>query len=174
MTSKLTFKIVLIGDFAVGKTSLIQRYVSGKFSEDYRPSIGTNFFTKKFYLNPETIITLQIWDIAGQIKKWLEMRQLYYKGTTGAIIVGDLERKDTFEQIEEFWVPDLIKHCGEIPFIIAANKNDLKWQYSKKNLKKLSKNTNASDSIITSAKTGDNVEEAFRFLSELLVSKAKS
>ncbi len=113
---KFSLKIIIIGEPAVGKTSLVKKYVSGQFTEDYRSSIGTNIFTKKIVLEENTIATLQLWDIAGQ-ERWIKMRGSYYSGAKGVMIVGDLTRKNSFDQIEKFWIPDeedLIKAVTEI------------------------------------------------------------
>ncbi len=95
-------KVIIIGEAGVGKTSLVKKFVSGHFAKDYRASIGTNMFIKKLDLNLDQKVSIQIWDIAGQ-EKWTKMRHLYYKGTQGALIVGDLARRNTFEQIVQFW-----------------------------------------------------------------------
>ncbi|MFX1446983.1 MAG: Rab family GTPase, partial [Promethearchaeota archaeon] len=114
-------KVIVIGDAGVGKTSLVKKFVSGRFTSDYRVSIGANLFVKDLILEPDMDISIQIWDIAGQ-EKWVKMRHLYYRGAHGALIVGDLTRENTFEQLNEFWNPDLTKFCGDIPKILVVNK----------------------------------------------------
>ena len=95
-------KVIIIGEAGVGKTSLVKKFVSGRFTSDYRVSIGANLFVKDLILNSDIDVSIQIWDIAGQ-EKWVKMRHLYYKGAHGALIVGDLTRGNTFEQLKEFW-----------------------------------------------------------------------
>jgi len=97
-TKRITLKIIVIGEPAVGKTSLVKKFVSGQFTKDYRSSIGTNIFTKKIILEKKTETTLQLWDIAGQ-ERWVNIRRSYYSGAKGVIIVGDLTRSNTFDQI---------------------------------------------------------------------------
>lgn len=165
------FKVIIIGEAGVGKTSLIKRFVSGRFTSDYRVSIGANLFVKDLILNSDIDVSIQIWNIAGQ-EKWVKMRHLYYKGTHGALIVGDLSRGNTFEQLKEFWNPDLKKFCGDIPKILVVNKIDLKPIVSKSEIKKLAQNINVKATIFTSAKNGQNVEEAFHQIAdEIITSK---
>ncbi|MHA2182663.1 MAG: Rab family GTPase [Promethearchaeota archaeon] len=158
-------KIIVIGESAVGKTSLVKKFVSGRFTKDYRSSIGTNIFTKKIILENKTETTLQLWDIAGQ-ERWINMRRPYYSGAKGVIMVGDLTRSNTFEQIENFWVPDLIRHCSPVPMILIANKSDLSYDIENRFITLLGERINSSSIIYTSAKSGDNVELAFKFIAK--------
>ncbi|MFX1287232.1 MAG: Rab family GTPase [Promethearchaeota archaeon] len=161
-------KVIVIGDAGVGKTSLVKKFVSGRFTSDYRVSIGANLFVKDLILEPDMDISIQIWDIAGQ-EKWVKMRHLYYRGAHGALIVGDLTRENTFEQLNEFWNPDLTKFCGDIPKILVVNKMDLKPIISNEEIGKLAQDINVKATIFTSAKNGQNVEEAFHLIAELIV-----
>ncbi len=161
-------KVIIIGEAGVGKTSLVKKFISRKFSRDYRASIGTNMFIKEIEINSDgntDKISIYLWDIAGQ-ERWVKMRNIYYTGTQAALIVGDLSRKRTFEQIDKFWYPDLTKHCGIIPFILIANKYDLIHEITEKEIKSLGKNLNAVFILYTSAKTGMNVEKAFELISK--------
>ncbi|MFX1446096.1 MAG: Rab family GTPase [Promethearchaeota archaeon] len=164
-------KVIIIGEAGVGKTSLVKKFISGHFSSDYRASIGTNMFIKEIEVHSNDKIdkiSIHLWDIAGQ-ERWIKMRNMYYKGSQAALIVGDLSRKRTFEQIEKFWFPDLTTHCGNIPIILIANKNDLNHEITQQELETLVKNLNASSVLYTSAKTGMNVEFAFNSISKLVI-----
>ena len=161
-------KVIIIGEAGVGKTSLVKKFVSGRFTSDYRVSIGANLFVKELSLNSDTDVSIQIWDIAGQ-EKWVKMRHLYYRGAHGALIVGDLTRENTFEQLKDFWNPDLKKFCGEIPKILVVNKVDLKPMVSKPDIEKLAQNVKVKTTVFTSAKNGQNVEEAFRQIAKAIV-----
>ncbi len=161
-------KVIIIGEPGVGKTSLVKKFVSGRFTRDYRVSIGANLFVKDLILDSDIEVTIQIWDIAGQ-EKWEKMRHLYYKGAHGALIVGDITRENTFEQLKGFWSPDLKKFCGEIPKILLVNKNDLKPIISNKEVENLAQYINVNTIIFTSAKNGQNVEEAFRKIAEEII-----
>jgi small GTP-binding protein len=100
------------------------------------------------------------------------MRHLYYKGAHGALIVGDITRENTFEQLKEFWNPDLKQFCGEIPKILVVNKVDQKPIISNKEVENLAQYINVNTTIFTSAKNGQNVEEAFhKIAQEIIVSK---
>ncbi|MFX1418340.1 MAG: Rab family GTPase [Promethearchaeota archaeon] len=161
---KYTLKVIIIGEPAVGKTSLVKKFVSGKFSKDYRASIGTNIFIKKIHLENHIETTLQLWDIAGQ-ERWIKMRRPYYSGARGVLIVGDLTRKNTFDQIEKFWVPDIKKYCEIAPIVLLANKNDLNKTINEEEIKSLGEKIKAFSIFFTSAKTGENVETAFKIIS---------
>ena len=161
-------KVIIIGEAGVGKTSLVKKFVSGRFTSDYRISIGANLFVKELILNSDIDVSIQIWDIAGQ-EKWIKMRHLYYRGAHGALIVGDLTRGNTFEQLKEFWNPDLKKFCGDIPKILVVNKVDLEPIISNSDIEKLAQSINVKATISTSAKNGQNVEEAFHQIAEAIV-----
>jgi len=158
-------KIIIIGEAAVGKTSLVKAFTSGRFIEDYRPSIGTNLYTTEITLDSGKIVKIQIWDIAGQ-ERWTDMRHVYYKGTQGTLIVADLTRKVTFQQIENFWYPDLKKNNINSPLILLANKDDLKWQVTDEEVESLGRKIDAKQILYTSAKTGEHVIKAFKIISE--------
>ncbi len=164
-TKKISLKIIVIGEPAVGKTSLVKRFISGQFAKDYRSSIGTNIFTKRIVLEKKTETTLQLWDIAGQ-ERWINMRRPYYSGAKGAIIVGDQTRSNTFDQIEKFWVPDLTENCSLIPIILLVNKSDLLKSIEKKSIESLGERIHTSSIVFTSAKTGKNVELAFNLIAK--------
>ncbi|MFO7796538.1 MAG: GTP-binding protein [Promethearchaeati archaeon] len=165
---KYYLKVIIIGDPAVGKTSLVIRYVSNRFNKDYRSTIGTNIYSKEILLANNQKVFLNLWDIAGQ-ERWAKMREKYYYGSKGAIVVGDLTRPKTFEQIKDFWIQDIKKYLSEIPIILIGNKNDLESKVSLKTVEKLGNEINSIGEIITSAKTGENVEEAFKKLSEEII-----
>jgi small GTP-binding protein len=168
---KLSLKIIIVGEPAVGKTSLVKKYVSGQFAKDYRSSIGTNIFIKKINLSKIGRVTVQLWDIAGQ-ERWINMRRSYYIGAKGVLIVGDLTRKSTFDQIYDFWFPDINQYCESAPIVLIANKNDLEKQMlSETEINSIGKEINAISIVYTSAKTGENVDMAFKIISEYVINK---
>ncbi|HME51181.1 MAG TPA: Rab family GTPase [Candidatus Lokiarchaeia archaeon] len=163
-------KIVIIGEHASGKTSLINKFVKQTFNTDYRPTIGTNILLKKIDLDGDEV-TLTCWDIAGQ-ERWSSMRQLYYKGSSGAFIVGDLTRKSTFDAIVNFWAPDLRKYApGNIPIVVLANKCDLEREATTEDVEDCANQIGAISSLETSALNGDNVDEAFMMLAKSVIKK---
>nr|MDO8113747.1 Rab family GTPase [Candidatus Sigynarchaeota archaeon] len=169
MPQKYKLKLVIIGEHAAGKTSLIKTFVENKFSSDYRPTIGTNIFIRRLDLAGDEV-TLTVWDIAGQ-ERWTSMRPLYYKGSSGAFIVGDLTRRSSFEAITKFWAPDLKKYAGDLPIIVLANKCDLQHEATKEDIDDCAKSIGAIAAIETSAKNGDNVTEAFMRITKAVLKK---
>lgn len=169
----LILKIALLGDPAVGKTSLINRYVDHKFENDYQPTLGVNIVAKKIIIDEKKIeVKLILWDIAGQERYDLS-RQLFFQGCWGALFVYDITRDSTFHSIKTKWLKDL-KNYGkdDAVFILIANKKDLKDRVIlKKDGESLAKEINANDFIETSAKQGDNVEKAFKNLVLQVLSK---
>ena len=93
------FKIVLIGPGAVGKTSLLQRFVHNKFSEGYSLTIGVDFLSKEVKVEPGESARLTIWDVGGQ-ERFRFMRSRFYDGASGALLVFDLSRAQTYKEIK--------------------------------------------------------------------------
>lgn len=167
-------KIVAVGDGAVGKTSLIRRYTSGSFNKEYIKTLGAQFSRYEHVLgeNNEIRTRLFFWDIAGQ-KEFSFMRPTFFNGAKGAIVVFDLSRPETLDSVTE-WYDDLVKYCGQIPTILFGNKSDLVDDPSKLDDKvnAVVEKYNFEDYIITSAKTGQHVTDAFNKIIKILVEKA--
>ena len=161
------FKIVLLGDAAVGKTSLITRYCEGFFEEDYKPTLGANIIRKDVNLEDiNTKVRLIMWDLAGQ-EKYSVIRSMYFQGCVGAFLVYDITRYHTFDSINSKWLKDFKRYVKkEGAYILIGNKSDLKKQRAvpAEDGKELSEKIKASDFIETSAKLGENIEEAFSLL----------
>lgn len=119
------FKVVLIGDGAVGKTSLRRNYLGKSFRENYLMTIGADFSVKQVPYE-DYIVNLQIWDLAGQ-PRFSEVRGAYYQNCYGAIVVFDVTRPNTFTNID-FWINELIKYNDQklVPMVIVGNKSDLR------------------------------------------------
>ncbi|MHA1679699.1 MAG: GTP-binding protein [Promethearchaeota archaeon] len=162
-------KCVIIGDSAVGKTSLISCFVEQKFPNDYLPTIGTNLYLKEVRPSDDVLFQLTCWDIAGE-KKWNVMRKLYYKGSTGAFIVADLSRPETFNSVKDYWIKELREYCSDIPVVLLANKADLDHSYSDAQIEEFGKEIGVVKTYITSAKTSFNVDDAFITLVRKMVS----
>jgi len=165
---RLKRKIVLLGDAAVGKTSLIRKFVLDKFDDSYITTIGTKVMKKEIVLKEQkTEMILMIWDIIGQ-KDYRRLQSVSFSGAQGAIVVLDRTREDTLTSIPQYWLPKLREHAPTVPVIIAANKSDLVEQIIIKpsRMDKLSKE-HSCQIIPTSAKTGENVEEMFTRMAEL-------
>jgi len=171
-TREFVFKIVILGDSAVGKTSLINQFVENAFEEDYKPTLGANIIRKDVMLEDlNTKVRLIVWDLAGQ-EKYNVVRSLYYQGCVGALLVYDITRMETFNNIEAKWLDDFKKYVKrEGVYLLIGNKSDLVSQrmISNEDGMKLADKINASKFIETSAKLGENVDNAFKSLvSEIL------
>ncbi len=161
-------KIVLLGDGAVGKTSLIARFVLNKFDEKYIQTIGVRVSKKTVMVDTgkeKVDVDLMIWDILGQ-RGFERVKTLSLEGTQGALLVCDLTRMKTLESIEDYWYPMLLDRAGEIPVVLLANKRDLpNWEISEEDVKRVASQINAPY-FLTSAKTGEHVDEAFHMIAE--------
>jgi len=173
---KFRFKITVIGDGRVGKTSLIKRFTQGSFQKDYVRTIGAQFSVFDKEIEGDKI-RLLFWDIAGQ-DTFHFLRPRFFKNSRAAIIVYSLEPnkfgKESFEHIG-IWHDDIKRYCGDVPIVIFCNKADL---IDEKNLdtskvEKLVKENNFLGYYITSAETGKGVIEAFNTLIENLYRKFK-
>jgi small GTP-binding protein len=175
-------KIVLLGDSAVGKTSLIRRYVFDQFEDKYITTIGSKVTMKeiKTIRQKAVNLTFMIWDLIGtEGYKGLHARTL--AGVHGAILVTDLTRKETLSNLEKYWIPFLIKVVGSVPMVFACNKFDLKdeFEFEPEELEDIaSRYTGHFGEILpddmspfysTSAKVGNNVDIAFETLGQMVM-----
>ena len=166
-------KIIMLGDGAVGKTSLIRRFVVDKFDDKYIITIGTKITAKaiQFDLKEESYhVALQIWDILGQ-KGYTKLHLSSFRGTDGVFMVADLTRKRTLFSLGTYWIPKVQKLIGNVPFSILANKSDLSENadFTMEELKRFASKYKVPY-YITSAKSGDNVNEAFYVLGKQMLS----
>ncbi|MHA1730579.1 MAG: Rab family GTPase, partial [Promethearchaeota archaeon] len=116
-------KILLCGPAAVGKTSLIHRFIRSKFQADYKLTVGVDILTKDVEYAPGELATLSIWDIGGQ-QRFEFIRSTFYKGAAGVLLVFDLSRAETWQQIQK-WRNEVRQFAGDIPFVLIGNKVDL-------------------------------------------------
>lgn len=163
----IVFKFVLLGDAAVGKTSLVDIYTQHSFREDYKPTLGVNIVVKELKIEEiNAQIRLVLWDIAGQEKYDLS-RKMFFQGVVGALLVYDTTRDVTFKNIESKWLKDLNEYSEEeLSCILIGNKIDLNESrvVSEDKGREFAEKINASDFVETSAKYGENVEDAFKKL----------
>ncbi|KAI8117159.1 Ras-related protein Rab-32 [Lucilia cuprina] len=164
------YKILVIGELGTGKTSFIKRYVHQFFSQNYRATIGVDFALKVLHWDPNTIVRLQLWDIAGQ-ERFGNMTRVYYKEAVGAFIVFDVTRSGTFDCVSK-WKEDLdskvqLPDGSPIPCILLANKCDQDKQGVVTNTEKMDeyvKEHGFAGWFETSAKENINIDEAARAL----------
>ena len=174
------FKVTLLGEGAVGKTSLRRHYLGESFAKDYSMTIGADFATKRIILD-QVEYTIVIWDLAGQ-PRFKEVREAYYRGTKGALLVYDLSRGDSFQMLAS-WIEELLVNNNnqKIPMVLVGNKSDLRGS----NLKTIPSSFGEDYAellsiwsgfkvpyIETSAQNGENVEPAFETLTEQLMKQA--
>ncbi|MEM4265169.1 MAG: Rab family GTPase [Thermoplasmata archaeon] len=161
---QLNKKIVLIGDPAVGKTSLVRRFVQNEFDDKYIASIGVKVSKKPMafkFGGIDVQLDMMIFDVLGQ-HDFHRLRRMYVDGSDAALLVCDLSRLDTIESIESFWYPEMEKIVGKIPMIIIGNKSDLAQEGSDGiSLLKAVSRILLLPTQLCSAKTGTGVEDAF-------------
>ena len=160
-----SLKIVLTGDFEVGKTSLIRRFVQNLFTEGYHSTVGLEISKKTIELAKNTKLNFAIWDIGGQITQMTPYRKRFYGGANFAFIVIDRTRRESFKSIEK-WNNELKKYVGQnLKIILVGNKSDLedKIVITENEIKNVA-NLNNFFYILTSAKSGENVNDSFLYI----------
>ncbi|KAL1831347.1 hypothetical protein DCAR_0101311 [Daucus carota subsp. sativus] len=160
-------KVIVLGDSGVGKTSLMNKYVYNKFSQQYKATIGADFVTKELQID-DKLVTLQIWDTAGQ-ERFHSLGVSFYRGADCCILVYDVNIHKTFETLQT-WHQDFLRQADPInpelfPFVLLGNKVDVDGGNSRAVSEKVARDWCASRGNIpyfeTSAKEGYNVDDAF-------------
>ena len=160
--SEYVFKIAVLGAAGAGKTSLIDQFCQKKFQQDYKPTLGASIIARDLNVDG-SFVRLVMWDIAGQ-EKYESVRSMYLSGALGAIIVYDITRRPTFEEIKTKWIKDFKQFAmPEARYILLGNKADLaeKRNVTTEEGQNLAKDLKTSNFFETSAKNGENVENAF-------------
>jgi len=153
-------KICMLGDFSVGKTSLIERFVYNRFDDRYLSTIGVKISRKSVDLGNNTMAHLLLWDLAGG-EEFSGSQSSYLRGAAGALLVCDLTRKETLSAVKDY-AEQLHAVQPKAKLILVANKCDLTNQHeiNASDLEGLAAQLDAQF-FITSAKTGEQVEDAF-------------
>lgn len=180
-------KIALLGDSAVGKTSLIRRYVFDQFEDSHIATIGSKVAMKRMRVpRPDRTVDLKlmIWDLIGR-EGYRALHARTFAGVHGAILVADLTRGETLESLERYWIPSLMKVVDSVPLVFACNKSDLseEFEFQPVELRELASRYNdglggvlpsGSETYYpTSAKNGSNVERVFESLGHLVLANRR-
>lgn len=166
MTTTVQKKICLLGDFGVGKTSLIRRFVEDRFDDRYLTTIGVKI-SRKAVERPYGLLNLLIWDLAGSTGFDSFTNPSYMQGTAGAVIACDITRRDTLTIVAEYARQSRIIN-PRAHLIFVGNKADLADQrvIEDEALREVSSTFSDGSIFLTSAKTGENVESMFRALAD--------
>jgi len=171
MAEEFMYKVVLVGDENVGKTSILVRYTEKRFIESYKPTLGTDFAVKVVELmgddNKRKSVKLACWDLGGQ-EQYMTLRRFYLSGARGCFIVFDVTNPLSFEHVVN-WHSDVMNICGKVPCFLIGNKTDLK------NDRRVSRDVGSElasklglEFFETSAKTGERVDDVFELMAKRL------
>ncbi len=173
-TKHIKAKVCLVGEAAVGKTSLIRRYVVDEFDDRYIMTLGAKVTKKAVDValaekGPRARIELMIWDVMGQPKFRELLEDVYFYGASGVLAVADLTRRETLDALFE-WIDRVDRVTSNAPVVLAVNKADRKAeaQFGEAEIARLA-HAFGGEYLMTSAKTGENVEEAFRRLGRTIL-----
>jgi small GTP-binding protein len=172
---RMKVKICLVGEGAVGKTCLIRRFIQDQFDDRYISTLGAKVSKKELKVdgaNGGADVDMTIWDIMGE-KGFRELlKEAYFHGAQGVLAVCDITRKQTLDDLDD-WVAAVLKVTGNVPITYLANKADLKDQMdvTEADIRRAAESHRAPY-LYTSAKTGQNVEEAFAKLANLIATRS--
>lgn len=164
----ITSKVCVVGDFAVGKTSLVERFVNNHFSEKYLTTVGVKVDTKLIeHQNPPVSHKLVMWDVAGS-DRFSHTEFAYLRGASGYVFVVDGTRSLTLRAVNDLR-EQITEKYGASPCVLLVNKKDLtsQWEVSDDQMQDLIERY--CNVYVTSAKTGENVEDALRRIAELVI-----
>ncbi len=163
-----TWKILVIGEGAVGKTSIATRYTTGGFKESHLMTVGANFMLKNLEINGQTV-KLSIWDTAGQ-EKFRKVVESYYKGGSGVLICFAINDRRSFEALE-YWYSSTQKHLGtNAKYVLVGNKSDLESDREvKKEEAESWAQAHGMKYFETSALKNTNIKEVFEYLANLIM-----
>ena len=157
-----SFKVVLVGESGVGKTSIITQYIDQTFQKDLQSTTGGTFSTKSVECDGGKILKFEIWDTAGQ-EKYRSLTTMFYKDANAAILVYDVTRLESFEEIKNYWAKQIKESAPEnIILVVAGNKADLieKEVVDEGEARNFANELNAIY-VSTSAKNSDGINELF-------------
>ena len=176
-------KIVLLGDCAVGKTSLIKRYAFDRLDEFYRTTVGTKVTTRQVKIRTPyrtENLKLMIWDLIG-CKGYRALHSMTFVGADAALLVSDMTRTDTLEDLEHYWIPSLFNIVESVPLVFACNKSDLSggFEFEFEDMLDVTERYNTNyDGILpadldysysTSTRNGNGIRDTFESLGHLVL-----
>ncbi|KAI5190669.1 hypothetical protein NEMIN01_1134 [Nematocida minor] len=174
MKECLQLKLLIIGESNVGKTSILQRFIENSFHKTFSTTIGIDFRSKTISVDNEDI-ELQIWDTAGQ-ERFFSITKSYYRGSDGIFLTFDLTSEDSFKALPK-WISEVKEKLEEkVPIFLLGNKKDLLEDSeidklsTTQSIKKISKELSVPW-YMTSAKSGENIEEIFRDMARIILNK---
>jgi small GTP-binding protein len=166
----ITFKVIVLGDAEVGKTSLVRSHTRLKFDNAYHTTVGVNI-AKETVTVGENRVSLLIWDIAGQGQFYM-LHKAYFQGAAGIMYVFDVTRPATLTNLKTNWFKSVNDYgVGNVPSILIGNKTDLPAQVIKPAALNMAKTLGDLPYFETSAKTGSAVDDAFNSLVEMMLDK---
>ncbi len=167
--TQVSSKVCILGDFAVGKTSTVERFVNNQFSDKYLTTIGVKVDTKELSLADGLILKLVLWDVAGA-DRFGELELNYLRGASGHLLVADGTRPETIESARRLR-EQAVDRYGDLPFVFLVNKADLKDAWEADDAEITALRDEMDDVFVTSAKTGENVAEAIERLGERIAAR---
>jgi small GTP-binding protein len=167
------FKILVGGDGAVGKTTLLRKYVDGRFDESSIATVGVDFFIKKVIYENLGSCTLQIWDLGGQ-ERFRHLLESFIMGAKGALLLFDLTKMPKIDSILS-WVNIVRMHEFDLPIILVGTKLDLEdfIAVDDESAKSIKNTFNMIEYVKTSSKNGTNIELVFDLMVNALMKKCK-
>lgn len=173
-TEDYSIKIVVVGDSGVGKSNILTRYAQDEFNQDSKATVGVELYTKTYKIS-EKHVKVHLWDTAGQ-ERYKSITAAYYRGAKGAMIVYDMTRPETFDNVDKWF--NEIREFGEknVQLLLVGNKSDLKHLRQVNNGKAMEKAETLGIALMeTSALDSTNVEGAFKkLINEVYVSAVKT
>ena len=166
---KYVYKIMMVGDAAVGKTTLALRFSGLPFQESYKFTMGVDLIVKSFYVNNKNVV-LEIWDCGGQ-PQFKETRSIYYRKTAGILLCFDLANRKSFEHLSD-WLEEITSYGGSPYILLVGTKADLrdKRDVELREIEEFSKKLGVKY-IETSSKEGLNINKPFEELAKNLLEK---
>lgn len=174
---KQLYKIIILGDSGVGKTSLLNQYVNNRYTQQYRATVGADFMAKEVMID-DRVVNLQIWDTAGQ-ERFQSLGPAFYRGADCCVLVYDITNQKSFESLDswrdEFLMQGNPKDPENFPFVVLGNKSDRENErkVATSKAQQWCKNHGNIEHFETSAKENQNVENAFQVIAKAAATQDK-